>query len=250
MSKTIQNLAETLRTHDADRFFAVMSAPARHRATLFTVYAFNLEIARIPYLTVEPLIAEMRLQFWRDVVEEAYQGKIRAHEVADPFGQLLQGSSIAKEDCMRLIDARRWDIHEKRFSDPEAFENYIENTAGALARIAAAAIGADDLQRSRACVSAIGGGVARWLTSYNDLKVHRIEPLPGESDQSIRTVAKMGLRHIQTVGRVKKPACYALRADWMATQILKSAIRNPKRVFEGRLETSDAVKKLRLLIAR
>ena len=106
MPDPIQNLAETLRQHDPDRFLAVMSVPAKYRAALFVVYAFNLEIARIPYLTFEPLIAEMRLQFWRDVVEEAFDGKLRAHETAEPFGRLLQDSTIAKEDIYGFVFAK------------------------------------------------------------------------------------------------------------------------------------------------
>ncbi len=61
---------------DPDRFLAVMAAPAWARARLFPLYAFNLEVARAPWVTEEPMIAEMRLQWWRDVVESA--GRRRA----------------------------------------------------------------------------------------------------------------------------------------------------------------------------
>ena len=250
MSDPIQNLAEKLRQHDPDRFLAVMSLPVKYRAPLISVYAFNLELARIPYLTAEPMIAEMRLQFWREVIEDGYAGKTRAHEVAEPFARLLQDTSIAQPDCMRLIDARQWDIHEKRFKDDAAFEQYMENTGGALARIAAAALGADDLQRTRASVSAIGGAVARWMISYHDLKAHGISPLLDETGDTIRALAEIGLKHIETVGRIRKPSGGAIRSDWMAKPILKAAIADPQRVLDGNLDASEGIKKFRLLMIR
>lgn len=55
---------------DPDRFAAIMAAPPAARARLFPLYAFNLEVARAPWVTKEPMIAEMRLQWWRDVLAE------------------------------------------------------------------------------------------------------------------------------------------------------------------------------------
>ena len=58
------------------------------RRVLFPLYAFNIEVSRAPWVTAEPMIAEMRLQFWRDVVEEIAAGKPpRAHEVAAPLAE-------------------------------------------------------------------------------------------------------------------------------------------------------------------
>ena len=45
---------------DPDRFLAVMAAPVAVRARLFPLYAWNLEVARAPWVTAEPLIAELR----------------------------------------------------------------------------------------------------------------------------------------------------------------------------------------------
>ena len=63
----------------------VMAAPVPARARLFPVYAFNIEVAR-PWVTSEPMIAEMRLQWWREVLDEIRGGgSVRRHEVATPL---------------------------------------------------------------------------------------------------------------------------------------------------------------------
>ena len=71
---TVAACAELVQRGDPDRFLAVMAAPVGVRAQLLPLYAFNLEVARAPWVTQEPLIAEMRLQWWRDVVENAGSG--------------------------------------------------------------------------------------------------------------------------------------------------------------------------------
>ena len=80
---TLPPLAETLSRGDPDRFAALLAMPPAARDRLLPLYAFNLEIARAPWVTAEPVIAEMRLQWWRDTVAEIGEGRPpRAHEVA------------------------------------------------------------------------------------------------------------------------------------------------------------------------
>ena len=68
---------------DPDRFAAVMAGPLAARLVLFPIYAFNVEVARAPWVTQEPMIAEMRLQWWRDALEEIAEGRaVRRHRVA------------------------------------------------------------------------------------------------------------------------------------------------------------------------
>ena len=44
---------------DPPRFRAAMAAPVAMRRLLFPLYAFNLEVARAPWVTQEPMIALM-----------------------------------------------------------------------------------------------------------------------------------------------------------------------------------------------
>ena len=60
---------------DPERFMAAMAAPVEARRVLFPLYAFNVEVARAPWVTEEPMIAEMRLQWWRDALEEIAHGE-------------------------------------------------------------------------------------------------------------------------------------------------------------------------------
>ena len=86
--------AQLVERGDPDRFAAAMAAPVRARAVLFPLYAFNLEVARAPWLTQESMIAEMRLQWWRDALEEIRAGGlVRRHEVVTPLADTSQSTT-------------------------------------------------------------------------------------------------------------------------------------------------------------
>ena len=89
---TLAACAAIVQRADPDRFMAVMAAPVAARAQLFPLAAFNVEVARAPWVTTAPLIAHMRLQWWQDAVEEIAAGKTpRKHEVVGP---LVNGLAI------------------------------------------------------------------------------------------------------------------------------------------------------------
>ena len=111
---------------DADRFLAVMAASPPARDVLFPIYAFNVEVARAPWVTEESMIAEMRLQWWRDAVDEiGAHGAVRKHEVVTPLAGVLDATGAAV--LAELVEARSqagdrpFEMHALRRHD-ERFE--------------------------------------------------------------------------------------------------------------------------------
>ncbi len=64
--------------NDRDRFQTALFAPARHREALFALYAFNYEIARVRETITEPMLGQIRLQWWREVIAAAFAGEMPA----------------------------------------------------------------------------------------------------------------------------------------------------------------------------
>ena len=94
---SLQACADLVRKGDPDRFLAAMAAPPAARRVLFPLYAFNVEVSRAPWLTSESMIAEMRLQWWRDVLEEIRAGgAVRRHEVVDALVPVLDAEGAAQ----------------------------------------------------------------------------------------------------------------------------------------------------------
>ncbi len=176
---------------DLARFRAVMAAPVPLRRMLFPLYAFNLEVARAPLVTKESMIAEMRLQWWRDALSEiAAGGPVRRHEVVTPLADVLDAQGA--RDLDDLIEARRADIEGLRPADANELTRYIDRTAGTLLWTAARLAGATDENAARE--GGLAQGLANWLHAVPDLVARNGQPLPpGEPDVRMRDLAQTGL---------------------------------------------------------
>ncbi|MDT2077645.1 MAG: squalene/phytoene synthase family protein [Planktomarina sp.] len=122
---SLQACANLVSRADPARFAAAMSAPLEVRMVLLPIYAAAAEVARAPWMTQEPVIAEMRLQWWRDVFEEIEHGCARKHEVVDALAKVLTPKGAEALDKMVL--ARRWDIYKEGFDGPEALLNHVRD---------------------------------------------------------------------------------------------------------------------------
>lgn len=223
---TVAACAELLRRGDPDRFLAVMAAPVHARAQLFPLYAFNLEVARAPWVTQEPLIAEMRLQWWRDVVKNAGSGAARAHEVAGPLHALIRDFGLPVAVMDRLIAARRWDIHREPHDSAEALVDYLEDTGAGLMWLAARALGAPDGAEAAVRAHGWATAVAGYLRAVPELEARGRQPLP--DGMTARDLAERGLARLAEARRARRTVPHAiapaLLAGWQAEGILQQVL--------------------------
>ena len=238
---------------DAERYAAVMAAPVAARGPLMVLYAFNLEVARAPWVTQEPMIAEMRLQWWRDVVAEAGAGKpARAHEVAGPLSALIREAALPVAVLDALIEARRWDVYREPFEDQAGLEAYIDDTGAGLMWVAGCALGAG--AESEATLRAVGwaAGLAGFLRAVPELEARGRVPLVDERAEAVATLARKGLARldgaragVRRLGAAKA----ATIAAWQAEAVLRQAAREPGRVAAGALASSEFARRWGLLRA-
>ena len=219
---TVAACAALVERGDPDRFLAVMAAPADVRAQLFPLYAFNLEVARAPWVTEEPLIAEMRLQWWRDVVDNAASGAARAHEVAGPLHNLIRDFGLPVTVLDRLVAARRWDIHREPHGDAGALDAYLEDTGAGLMWLATRALGAPDTAEVAVRAYGWAAAAAGYLRAVPELRARGRQPLP--EGMTAAALAKAGLEKLRAAraGRraVPKAVAPALLAGWQSEAVL------------------------------
>ena len=239
-----------LRQGDPDRFLATMTAPPGDRAALLVLYAFNLELARIPWVTNEPVIAEMRLQFWADVIEAIQQGKpARAHEVAGPLAVLLAEKSLPVSLFSEMIAARQFDIYKEPHMSDAALARYLDHTAGHLMWLASLALGAGDKLQPPLRGAALAAGTAAYLRAVPALVASGRLPLVDASDAGIARLAQTGLDGLHLAHKTKFPARIlpVLRAGWLAKPMLTRARKTPQAVTENRLYPSEFYRRTVLL---
>ncbi len=152
---------ETVRRHDPDRYFSALFAPAARRPLLFALYAFNHEIARVGESVREPMMAAIRLQWWREAAESARSGAPRAHAVVEALVPLFAEADVPPTMVEALVDSREADAGEESFADLAALEAYADASSGGVMRMAARVLGAgdrlDDLARAAGVAFALTG---------------------------------------------------------------------------------------------
>ncbi|WP_113911782.1 squalene/phytoene synthase family protein [Roseovarius dicentrarchi] len=248
LSQDLIGCAGIVERGDPDRFRAAMAAPVAARPVLFAIYAFNVEVSRAPWMTQESIIAEMRLQWWRDALDEIAQGgTVRRHEVVTPLAGMLDAEGAALLDS--LIVARQWDIYRDPFEDDAHLTDYLEKTSGNLMLAAARALGA--VEASVIMDAGYAAGVANWLRAIPALEDAGRIPLLDGRPEGIRALAETGLRRLRAarVGRsgVSAAARPALLAAWQADSVLRRAVAHPERAAQGGLESSPIRSSLTLL---
>lgn len=134
-------LLARLRRSDPDRYFATLFAPVARREALTILYLFNHELARAREVTTTPMLALIRLQWWREVVE----GQRKMHELATPLSAALEAGELPREDLLALISAREMEAEEE-IPDFPTFLTYARGTGGRLARIAGKVLGVDSAE--------------------------------------------------------------------------------------------------------
>ncbi len=247
---SINACAAMVERGDPDRFLAAMAAPAELRGRLFVLYAFNLEVARAPWVTKEEMIAEMRLQWWRDVVEEAPNAtKDRSHEVAGPLATLIRDQNLPIELLDQIIAARRWDIYRDPFEDQADMDRHLMHSAGNLMWVSALALDASQHMEKPARDIGFAMGIAAWLRAVAGLADQNRVPLVDGRPEGVRALAQSGLDQLKSARGAKFGAATpAIRAGWRSALLLKQAVKSPDLVADGTLETSELQRRGGLLV--
>ncbi|WP_029011182.1 phytoene/squalene synthase family protein [Azospirillum halopraeferens] len=134
---------QEVRKYDNDRFLTGLFAPVDRREALFALYAFNLEVAKTREVVSEPMLGQMRLQWWRDAVAAAYgEGRLPEHAVAGPLAAAVSAHGLTRDHFDRLIDGREADLDDDSPATLTCLINYAEVTAVPLVRLALEVLGA------------------------------------------------------------------------------------------------------------
>ncbi|TGQ79399.1 phytoene/squalene synthase family protein [Mesorhizobium sp. M8A.F.Ca.ET.207.01.1.1] len=153
---------DAVRAADHDRYLTALYAPADKRDALFSLYAFNAEIAGIRDRIHEPLPGEVRLQWWRDVI--AAGGEAGAgHPVADALNLTITAFKLPKLAFENMLEARIFDLYDDPMPSRTDLEGYCGETAAALIQLAAIVLdpadapGFAELAGRAGCAQAITG---------------------------------------------------------------------------------------------
>jgi phytoene synthase len=149
-----------LRRDDRDRWLASLFAPPELRPHIHALYAFSLEIARVHEIVSEPLLGEIRFQWWRDALEEA--GEAKANPVAAALLDTIARFDLPKAPLRELISARGRGLYGDAIESVNALEAYTEAISANLFRLAELIL--DGVESAASRDAALHAGIAHGIT--------------------------------------------------------------------------------------
>ena len=140
------SLDEQVRRTDPDRWLASrFVADLQAREDLIALYAFDRELSHVLEATREPMMAEIRLTWWREAVEEIFAGKpARGHPALQALAVAVRRRGLAVEPLLAMIEARFTDIDGADFADEAGLAAYADRLCGAPLALALAVLGEGD----------------------------------------------------------------------------------------------------------
>jgi phytoene synthase len=74
---------------------------------VIALYAFDHELARARRVTSNPLMAEIRITWWSEALDEIYEGRsVRRHPVAQALAMAVARAGLPRDPLEAALDAR------------------------------------------------------------------------------------------------------------------------------------------------
>ena len=190
---------DLVRGADRERFLGALFTPEPRRSGLLAVLAFDHELGRTRSVTREPMLARIRLAWWREAVAEAAgAGKPRAQPIVEALSETVRRHALAPESLNALIDAR-----EEEIEGPLD----VMRAGHALADLELAVLGVEDAS-SRQAAHAVA---AAWLMGEGperDQLVGDARALHRQVDPAALPILLPALSLGRPLGPLRRPLAY------------------------------------------
>ncbi len=154
---------EAVRAADHDRYISALYAPEDKREALFSLYAFNAEIAGVRDRIREALPGEVRLQWWRDVIAAEDPEAGAGHPVAQALLKTIAAYNLPTTAFENYIEARIFDLYDDPMPSRTDLEGYCGETASTILQLSSLVLDPGEAPRfaelagHAGCAQAIAG---------------------------------------------------------------------------------------------
>ena len=116
------------RAHEPERYLAATLAAAPQRTALIALAAFASDLARIPATATQPMLGEIRLQWWRDSLELIGKGSRIGSPLADALGAAIHTHALPIPMLTAMTEARAFDLYDDPMPDQASLDGYLSKT--------------------------------------------------------------------------------------------------------------------------
>lgn len=216
--------SDIVRRHDHDRFLASLMMPVQMRPALWVLFAFNYEIAKIRETVSNPTLGLIRLQWWRDALDQIYNDEDPpAHEVARDLAETIRKYKLPHHEFENLLVARERDLDDTPMQSIDVLADYAGSVNVPLLRMASSIAG--------------GGGDTEFIaTAYGLAGIVRsvpflarqgrcILPVNVNDPAALKDVVRDICEHAETLLKRRKPAGRMERVTAAQTRLWLRHIR-------------------------
>ncbi len=177
-----ETLAAIAREHEPDRHLAAVFSSENLRGPQLALAAYCAELRRIPQLVREPMMGEIRLQWWRDALARAAGDARAGHPVADALADVIRRFGLPTGLLVAMTEARAFDLYDDPMPDRASLDGYLAKLECAPFELAyRVACGGNapagaDFRTLQAAGKAYG--LARWMLEAPDALSRGRDPLP------------------------------------------------------------------------
>lgn len=144
-----------VRQGDRDRYLALLFSPSEARDGLAAIAAFNLELARAATEISESMLGLVRLQWWREAVEEIRAGGVaRRHPVVEALSAATRAHGLSIDRMLAMIAGKEEELESREAPTQAEFAARADATAGNLVRLSLKAVGLNPMETDLAAASA------------------------------------------------------------------------------------------------
>ncbi len=110
IAQAYRHCENLVRANDKDRYLASLFAPAARRLYLHTLYAFDIETARVRDAVSEPMAGMIRLQWWLEAVNGLRAGEAAASPVMIALLDASRTTGVALAPLAGALEARQAEL--------------------------------------------------------------------------------------------------------------------------------------------
>ncbi|XP_025116100.1 NADH dehydrogenase (ubiquinone) complex I, assembly factor 6-like isoform X2 [Pomacea canaliculata] len=123
---------ELVKKFDFENYLWCLLMPKEVQRAAFAIRAFNVEIAQVRDVVSEKKIGFMRMQFWKDVLQNINEGSPPQMPVAVELAGAVRYFKLSRRYLSHLLEGRADQLEIDGFTSVKEVEKYAENTVSSL----------------------------------------------------------------------------------------------------------------------
>ena len=122
------DLLDVARQFEFERYIAATLAPSPTRLALIALAAYAADLQRIAANATQPMLGEIRLQWWRDSLQLIEKGNRIGSPLADALAAAIKTYELPVAMLVAMSEARAFDLYDDPMPDEASFDGYLSKT--------------------------------------------------------------------------------------------------------------------------